>query len=288
MDCVINYELERRAGVVSSNGNRIIYHEALPLSKPAGRLAMAGLIYEALLRQNHPVFFDGTTSADAWLATRALLEGDLKILKSEYVRRNWLSAPDPLPSQFEIDPSALLTPPMLAWLELTEQTGERFVRSSRQHAAHGFLDGLYKNPQEEWVTFLRPPIEAQPLHTLSVSMLEDRGVVLKESRLGAATLGAWLGSGLERSEPEGLVKHLLGDRAAFVRLEEDGQEYLMWETWWQDERSAMSFFKSAKKTVESQVLPQGARRMQVHLVPNETERVMLQVAIENPSVLTFE
>lgn len=289
LDAMAGYEADRRAGLVSPTGNRVIYHDELALSKPAGRLAMAGLIYEALLRQNHPAFFEASHTVDAWVTLRALRDGDLAVLKADYVRRNWLSTPKPLPPLPQTEPRELLTAPLQHLLGLVEQTGESFVRQSRDREAHGFLEALYQKPPSSfghyWLNDLAPP-QTSPQGLPSPPGRE--GHILVETRLGAAALFTWLGVGRDAGETRELLSQLQQDRAAFIRPQTGGQELFVWETVWADELAATAFQREAEQTAQRQPLPQGAERMQVLRPASQPRTVLLQMSAYSPSALSFD
>lgn len=287
LDAVVGYEADRRAGLVSANGKQVIYHDELPLSKPAGRLAMAGLIYEALLRQNHPAFFESSDSADAWLAKRALREGDMAVLKADYVRRNWLSAPDPLPPLPQVERHETLTPPLQLWLDLAAQTGENFVRHRRGLESKGFFDSLYQNPPASFGYYWLPDgLHPEPA-PLTPSPFAVEGDVVAEARLGAAALLVWLGADHEAEEKRALLSRLQQDRAAFVRPPTGGKELFVWETQWSDELDATAFQHQAAQAAQRQPLPQGVERFQVLHLSRHPRTVLLQRAAASPTALSF-
>lgn len=238
---VVAHRLPASIGTVSADGGEVSYHEDLPLSKPAGRLAMACLIYEALLRQNHPDFFKPVPDAETWLVRRALLEGDLFLLRNDYVRRNWLSAPDPLPSLAWSSPRADLPEGFNRWLELPGQTGHAFLSRNRNWESEGFLDSLYTQPPAFFSYWWRP--DWLTLKEPSTALIPPSipGTIHSPCRLGSATLLAWLGEGKGDYEDETLAARMLQDRACWITSPESAEETFLWQTEWADELDARAF-----------------------------------------------
>jgi hypothetical protein len=279
---------ERRAGLVDSKGGRVIYHEDLPLSKPAGRLAIAALIHEALLRQNHPAPFEEAASADAWLARRALREGDSAVLKADYTRRNWLSAPDPLPPLPWPPESATLTPPMRQWLDLAAQAGEHLIRRQRGRDSDTLLDSLYQDPPASFAYYWLPEWIHQQAAPLPPPPLPVEGTVLAETRLGAAALLVWLGGGLDTAGARPLLSRMITDRAAFLKPPGNSRAQFVWETIWSDESDAKEFAKLAGQAAARQALPPGLNRMQVHQHGGHPLSVVLQTTATTPEPLSLD
>jgi hypothetical protein len=282
LDAVVSYEAERRAGVVTPNGDQVIYHDELPLSKPAGRLAMAGLIQEALWRQNHPAFFESSDSVDAWLAKQALRKGDVAVLKADYVRRNWLNTPDPLPPLPQAERRETLTPPLRQWLELAAQAGENWVRSHRSR------ESLYQTQPASFGDYWRPDDSLRPPASPPPVPLALEGDVLAETRLGPAALLIWLGAGQEAGETRALLSRLQQDRAVILRLPITGKQLFVWETQWIDEVDASAFKHLAAQAAQSQALPHGAERIQVLQLSSQPQTVRLQREDTTPAALSFD
>ena len=284
---------EQRVGVVDAKGGRVIYHQDLPLSKPAGRLAIAALIHEALLRQNHPALFEPSSSVDAWLARRAVLLGDSAVVQADYIRRNWLSAPDPLSPLEWPEASAAAAPQVRQWLQDNTQAAENLIRRHRGRDAEAFLDSLYLNPPASSVYFLAPAWIHQEPAPLPPPPLATPGRIVAETRLGSAVLGVWLAQGQlqDLADARALLTRLERDRAAFVRPDSEGGELFVWETQWPNAEDAAAFARLARQAVRPPVPASASAlappRLEVIVPDGSTTTVVLQATAlpEDPAAL---
>jgi hypothetical protein len=243
-EIALEHQRPVNVGSVRADGGEVLYHEELPLSKPAGRLAIASLIYEALLRQNYPDYFEPAPDVETWLTRQALVAGDLALLRTDYIRRNWLSAPDPLATLSWNSPIVDLPAPLQRWLELPGQAGHAFLSKQRNWEVPGFLESLYTQPPDsfnywwrpDWLA-LRSPSSQWPVPTEPQSIQD-------ETRLGSATLLAWLGEETDPMEHRTLLARLIQDRAFWrANSADDLEDIFVWQTEWSDELDARVFAK---------------------------------------------
>ncbi len=256
---------EQGVGWVDSEGGRVIYHPDLPLSKPAGRLAIAALIHEALLRQNPTGLFHPAASVDEWWARRAVLHGDQAVLKADYTRRNWLSAPDPLAPLSWGSASPAGSPPLRRWLDRVTQAAERLIRRHRGRDSNDLVNSLYVNPPFATAYFLNPEWTHQQPASLPPAPLAVEGHVLEETRLGVMALLTWLAEGEETHELETLLSRIETERAAFVRTHSGTADLFVWETRWPTAADADAFAHQARQVATQRTLevvrPSGHERL---------------------------